>query len=221
MKKKRTFGYVEIVFDVLYLCTVLGLGLMICLRAVTVEQILYAGMAFVLVFGDAFHLIPRIASASQKDKYKMERLLGVGKMVTSVGMTVFYFLLWVIGIRCFSPNEARMLTLVVIGLVLMRVILTILPQNRWDGEGGKKWSVYRNIPFIILGGMTALLYWRFRDVGYDNFTWMWLAIGISFACYLPVVFWVKHYPILGMLMLPKSCAYVWMIAMGLSFMGKS
>lgn len=41
-----------------------------------------------------------------------------------------------------------------------------------------------------------------------------LAIVISFACYLPVVLWVDKYPKLGMLMVPKTCAYLWIVMIG-------
>lgn len=45
---------------------------------------------------------------------------------------------------------------------------------------------------------------------------MAIAILISFACYLPVVIWGKKNPKVGMLMIPKTCAYMWMIGYGLA-----
>ena len=50
------------------------------------------------------------------------------------------------------------------------------------------------------------------------FSWMWLAIGLSFAFYVPVVLWSHTIPMVGMLMIPKTCAYVWIVAMGYSDM---
>ena len=44
---------------------------------------------------------------------------------------------------------------------------------------------------------------------------MSIAIIISFACYFPVVLWAKKKPAVGMLMMPKTVAYIWMICMGL------
>ena len=43
---------------------------------------------------------------------------------------------------------------------------------------------------------------------------MWLAIVISFACYAPVVVFAKTIPPVGALMIPKTCAYVWVVWMG-------
>lgn len=61
----------------------------------------------------------------------------------------------------------------------------------------------------------VFLYKGAQPVG---FSWMWLAVLLSFAFYLPVVFFEHKRPVLGMLMLPKSCAYIWMIAMGLTLL---
>jgi hypothetical protein len=48
--------------------------------------------------------------------------------------------------------------------------------------------------------------------------WMWLAVALSFAFYIPVVVGANKKPELGMLMLPKSCAYVWIVAMLLALL---
>lgn len=44
---------------------------------------------------------------------------------------------------------------------------------------------------------------------------MAIAIVISFACYLPVVIWAKKKPVVGMLMIPKTIAYMWIICIAL------
>ena len=44
------------------------------------------------------------------------------------------------------------------------------------------------------------------------------AILISFGCYLPVTLMSKKHPKVGLLMIPKTCAYIWMIAMGLELL---
>lgn len=41
---------------------------------------------------------------------------------------------------------------------------------------------------------------------------------ISFGCYLPVTLLSKKMPKIGMLMIPKTCAYIWMIVMGLQLL---
>lgn len=43
---------------------------------------------------------------------------------------------------------------------------------------------------------------------------MWLTIVLSFVFYIPVVLWVDLHPFISMLMIPKTCAYVWTVFMG-------
>ena len=50
--------------------------------------------------------------------------------------------------------------------------------------------------------------------------WMWLTIVLSFGFYIPVVLWSGTYPMVGMLMIPKTCAYVWTVLIGYSAMKK-
>lgn len=58
-----------------------------------------------------------------------------------------------------------------------------------------------------------VLYFRKRSD--KPFKFMWLAITLSYAFYIPVVLWADVHPMIGMLMLPKTCMYVWAVVMGL------
>jgi hypothetical protein len=42
------------------------------------------------------------------------------------------------------------------------------------------------------------------------FRWIGILILVSYACYLPVILFVQQVPLLGMLMIPKTVAYVGM-----------
>ena len=44
------------------------------------------------------------------------------------------------------------------------------------------------------------------------------AIIISFGCYLPITLLSKKMPKVGLLMIPKTCAYIWVIVMGLQLL---
>ena len=50
---------------------------------------------------------------------------------------------------------------------------------------------------------------------------MWLTIVLSFGFYIPVVLLADIYPLVGMLMIPKTCAYVWTVWIGYSDMKKT
>ena len=54
----------------------------------------------------------------------------------------------------------------------------------------------------------------------SSFRWMWLTIVLSFAFYIPVVLLADVIPMIGMLMIPKTCAYVWTVLIGYKAMKK-
>ena len=46
----------------------------------------------------------------------------------------------------------------------------------------------------------------------------WLTIVLSFGFYIPVVLWGDVIPVIGLLMIPKTCAYVWTVLIGYAAM---
>lgn len=214
MKNKRTFGLIEAVFDILYLLTVGTLGLLNLLLAKSGARALFGVMALVLAAGDGFHLVPRISSALQKDRVWSESALGRGKMLASLGMTVFYVLLWQVGAGFYPPAAPYGFLVYIVAAV--RVFLCLLPQNRWgDKDVPASWNLYRNIPFMLLGLAALLLFAAAGEAVPASLSGLPILIALSFLFYLPVVFWGQRYPMLGMLMLPKSCVYVIMAGLGL------
>ena len=63
-----------------------------------------------------------------------------------------------------------------------------------------------------MGVMTVIL-WLCSAKQDQPLKLMWLAVTLSFLFYLPVVLWALAIPLIGMLMLPKTCMYIWMIVM--------
>ena len=63
----------------------------------------WMGLAvLILGFGDAFHLVPRIMDHFSSDDFTTA--LGVGKLITSITMTIFYVLVYCIGCTYFERN---------------------------------------------------------------------------------------------------------------------
>ena len=83
------------------------------------------------------------------------------------------------------------------------------------------WGIYRNIPFALMGLLIIVLFYRSAKEHDDSaFRWMWMTIVLSFGFYIPVVLWANTVPMIGMLMIPKTCAYVWTVLIGYSAMKK-
>ena len=114
------------------------------------------------------------------------------------------------------------LTAVVYGLAGIRILLCMMPQNQWlSAEAPLSWGIYRNLPFAMLGLLVIVLFYHSaKKHGDGAFRWMWLTIVLSFGFYIPVVLWADTIPMIGMLMIPKTCAYVWTVLIGYFAMKK-
>ena len=184
--------------------------------------LLFGALTLVLGGGDAFHLVPRVIKAFRGDSPRVAWWSGLGLMVSSITMTAFYVLLFYIW-KAIFPEIACPAALPAIIWVsaAIRVVLCLFPQNNWfQPEGSPAWGIYRNVPFAVTGLCLVILFFLSGNVGGYGLWLMGIAIIISFACYFPVVLWGKKKPMVGMLMMPKTMAYIWMISMGFGLIGK-
>lgn len=208
---------VETLFDAVYLITVVTLGLRMIRGSRGSRQFrLFGCMAVVLGTGDAFHLIPRALALCTTGLDSYTVALGAGKWITSITMTVFYVLLYYVWRYRYRIQGQKTLTAAVYALAGVRILLCMMPQNDWlSAAAPLAWGVYRNIPFALLGAVIIVLFYRSARAANDAaFRWMWLTIVLSFGFYIPVVLWADAVPMIGMLMIPKTCAYVWTVLIG-------
>ncbi len=201
----------EAIFCVFYMIVVVILGALIVKNGKKNKEILWFGiMSLTLVFGDAFHLVPRVLEAIDKTgNYHAAK--GIGTLITSVTMTIFYLIMYfVYSMRYKYKNNGLMIGMA--ALTVVRIGLCLLPQNDWTGDSPVTWGIYRNIPFLIMGLIMVVLFFIIRsDKAYSL---MYLAIILSFLFYIPVVLWADAKPAVGMFMLPKTCMYIWIVWMG-------
>ncbi|MGN0763322.1 MAG: hypothetical protein ACI4MK_08030, partial [Aristaeellaceae bacterium] len=213
----------ETLFDAVYLVTVIALGILMIRGSKGRRQyLLFGAMAVTLGCGDAFHLIPRAVALCTTGLANYTAALGVGKLITSVTMTAFYVLLYYVWRSRYQVEGRRELTAAVWALAIVRVLLCLMPQNAWtSADAPLSWGVYRNIPFAILGAVIVVLFYRSAKGKQDAaFRHLWLTVVLSFACYIPVVLFADAVPVVGMLMIPKTCAYVWTVLIGYNAMRK-
>ncbi len=208
----------ETLFEIPYLVGVILIGILMVrkskIRRGFMQYEIFGAMAIVLGFGDAFHLLPRMYALWTDGIAAHPASLGFGKLVTSITMTIFYVMLYRFWAQRYNKTDHKSLSFVVYALAAVRIVLCLFPQNMWlSANSPLSWGIYRNIPFVILGAVIIALF--FREAKNDrSFKNMWLAITLSFLFYIPVVLFADMFPMIGMLMLPKTCAYVWMIWMG-------
>ncbi len=207
----------ETIFDVCYLVGVVAAGVIIVKKAGSNTLFKLLGiMAIVLGCGDAFHLVPRIFALWGDGTAAHPVSLGFGKAVTSVTMTIFYVILYYVWRRRYNIVGKNILTYSILGLAAIRVGLCLFPQNMWlSADAPLSWGIYRNIPFLILGVIIIVIFaQKVRETKDKEFKHIALAITLSFLFYIPVVLFADAIPAIGMLMIPKTLAYAWIVRMG-------
>ena len=210
--------YGESAFDILYLLFAIAAGCLILRRARNTVEKQMGAAALILGCGDAFHLVPRVLNYFTDAD--LNAALGIGKLVTSLTMTVFYVLLYEIWAGYYHEEKPRSLTWCVWGSAVLRAVLCLFPQNGWaQNSSDMTWGILRNIPFVLLGAVICLLYFRKRKND-RIFRFLWIYICLSFLFYIPVAVAAGVLPILGMLMLPKTVCYILMILAFLSAVRK-
>jgi len=209
----------ETIFETIYLITAITLGIILIVKSnKKLVPLLFGISAIVLGVGDAFHLVPRMYGLDVVGLENNVYALGIGKLITSISMTFFYVLLYFVLIVRYPDQNKKYLTPTIIGLAIVRIILCSFPQNMWtltDSSLSWVWGIYRNIPFVIIGIIMIILFYQNAKENNDKtFKYMWIAILLSFAFYIPVVLFAATYSWVGMLMLPKTICYIWIIIMG-------
>ena len=208
----------------IYLSTVITLGIIMMTKGKGQKEFfLFGVMAVMLGCGDAFHLVPRALALCTTGLENYTLWFGAGKWISSVTMTVFYVILYYVWRIRYRITGAAKTTIAVYVLAAIRIALCFFPQNKWlSADAPVIWGVYRNIPFALLGLLIIVLFYRSASRNHDReYRFMWLTIVLSFGFYIPVVLWADLYPVIGFLMMPKTCAYVWTVLIGYRSMKKA
>ena len=206
----------ETIFDIFYLCFALIAGLTMLIKGKN-PLVKKAGlMAALLGAGDSFHLVPRSYALWTTGLEANAAALGFGKFITSITMTIFYLILYYIWRDRYQIKDRKNLTAAMWVLSVLRIVLCLLPQNQWLAYlQPLLFGVLRNIPFAIMGIIIIVIFAQEAKKSNDSvFRFMPLAVALSFGFYLPVVLFSGIAPAVGVLMIPKTMAYVWIVLMG-------
>ena len=136
-------------------------------------------------------------------------LVGIGALATAITVTFFYMLMVDIWRLRFNKSLGWF-GWFLLAMGVFRLIIMLFPQNEWSAVvPPQPWGLIRNLPLMIMGlGVMALI---LRDAYRANdrpFKWIGWCILASYAFYTPVILFVAEVPILGMLMIPKTLAYI-------------
>jgi len=207
--------WIEVSFNVMYLVVVWGLVIAMARQQSSVSyanapvarRVLWAFA--LLALGDTGHVGFRVLAFAMGGLLAHPLLVGLGALATAYTVTLFYVLMLDIWRIRFDKKYGAFEYLLLVAAAV-RLVIMALPQNEWARvEPPMPWGIYRNLPLMVQGIGVMFLILRDAVAARDNtFKWIGVAILVSFACYMPVIFWVTQVPILGMLMIPKTMAYL-------------
>jgi hypothetical protein len=218
----NTVAIFETVFNVVYLLVVWGLVLLMACRYRQVESGKKAVARLVLIAfillaaGDTGHVGFRVVAhlMNALDKQVLVfgapmNLIGVGMMTTSYTVTMFYMVLVYVWMQRFNQKHSWF-TYLLLAAGAARLIFMGLPANDWGSlVPPPAISLWRNSFLMVQGlgviGLYLVSAYRAND---RAFKWIGWSIVISFAFYTPVILFAQRFPLMGMLMIPKTCAYL-------------
>lgn len=214
--------WVEIGFNLIYLVVVWGLVILMIRRREVVSppnrqaaRVVIWAFAL-LALGDTGHVGFRVLAYALGGLERQVSLLGiqvglvgVGALSTAVTVTIFYMLILGLWRERFSRRFGWFEYLLLAAGVL-RLAIMLLPGNQWNNVvPPQPMSTLRNLPLMLQGLGVAYLILRDASRSGDRaFLWIGVMILISYACYIPVILFVQQIPSIGMLMIPKTMAYV-------------
>ena len=215
-------AWLETGFNIAYLAIIWGLVIKMTreMPQVEPENRRVAGLlrlAFILLAaGDSGHVGFRVLAhlTGGVDSQAMilgtsMSLVGLGMMITSFTITLFYMLLVYVW-RMRDNQPAGWFANLLLAAGVVRLMLMALPGNDWGSAvPPQPMSLYRNLPLLLQGiGVVGLILFSAYQKHDPTFQWIGWMIVLSYAFYIPVILFAQQVPLLGMLMIPKTCAYL-------------
>lgn len=207
--------WVEILFNTAYLVVIYALvaAMSRCLYRSppdepTVLRLFVAAFAL-LALGDTGHVGFRVIAYAMGGLDASARLVGLGALSTAITVTLFYVLVLLVW-RARFHRPLGWFGILLLAAAGARLAIMIPASNAWGSVvPPPDWSLYRNLPLVIQGLGVAYLILRDALAARDR-TFVYVGVGIlvSYAFYIPVILFVQRVPMIGMLMIPKTMAYV-------------
>ena len=205
----------ELLFDAIYLVVIWAIvfrmyGKMRMLPDDRLPLARTLALAFALLgLGDTAHVGFRIVAHLRGGVEANPQLLGIGKLATAITVTIFYVLLVKAWKLRYDKHYGVLAYLLFISAAV-RLSFMLLPGNEWaKAIAPFSFSMHRNIPLLIQGLGAAYLILSESVRSKDSaFTWIGLMILVSYAFYTPVILYARTIPTLGLLMIPKTIAYM-------------
>jgi hypothetical protein len=214
--------WIEVTFNIIYLLTIWALVIAMTRQLDEVQPSdLGVARRFVLAFtllavGDTGHVGFRVWAYTLGDLETRISLfglnlglVGLGALSTAITVTLFYVVMLLIWAARYRKPIGTFGGLLMFS-AFVRFVIMVFPQNNWNlTVPPQPWSLWRNLPLLFLGLGVAFLILRDAFSAADQaFKWIGGLVIVSYAFYVPVIVYVQQIPVVGMLMIPKTLAYI-------------
>ena len=212
----------ETIFNILYLSSIWGLTYAMYKRLPKLNKkitplanLIVAAFAL-LALGDSGHVGFRVLAlifGGPESTVSIAgtpiRWISLGTLATTATVTVFYVLVLIIWKKRYD-KEYGWFGYFLFFMAIMRMVMTMLPINDWNASmPSQPWATYRNIPLMIQGlGVAYLILRDAKEASDKAFMQIGYMILVSYTFFIPVILFVQKMPLIGMLMIPKTLAYV-------------
>lgn len=187
---------------------------------------------FLLALGDIFHLISRsIVFFLQVDPNigLAAVTTGWGAIITGITMTYFYIAIFYMWARLYgetysTPMKIKKYTIILYVMFALRIVLVCIPWNHYFGgdsieEIGFDFRIVSATPIIVIGLISISLLLSSAKKEKNQLSRIDIKINkgnfnasiwyiVSYASYIPAVLLVAIYPMIGMLYIVKTIAYL-------------
>ena len=207
--------WVEVIFNIAYLLVIWSIIVVMGVKQNQVtpqnrslaKRVIWAFA--LLALGDTGHVGFRVIAYARGGLEANPVLVGAGALSTAFTLTIFYMLLvdvW----RLRFQKRLGWFGWFLLAAGLVRMVVMLFPQNEWwQVTAPYNWSLLRNSFLVIQGlGVMALILRAASRKDDRTFRWIGIMIALSYFFYAPVILWAQWMPMLGMLMIPKTCAYL-------------
>lgn len=214
--------WIEIIFNTFYLVMVWGLVIAMLIKWQAVKQdekkpAFWIVLAFAFLgLGDIPHVGFRALAFACNDPEMQVTLMGkrmyvvpLGAVATAWTFTLFYVCMVFLWKRQFKGSFG-LLSWIIFGLAIFRSLFMLHPGNAWGSlQNPEPWNAIRNIALMLMQISIAFLLLR-DSIRFNEKAVRWIAIMIliSFSCYAPAILLYQKFPLIGLLMIPKTIAYL-------------
>ena len=148
---------IEPTFEISYLLVGLLLSVLVLIKGrKQIPYLILASVGFTIIATDAMIIIPKYLGFSFTELEYVYSFIGVGKSVVSIVMSIIYLLTFGGYKHVLKKKTDPFIDITIYVLASVKIIISLIPQYGLElNHDYYLWAFLSNLPFIIVGVLTA------------------------------------------------------------------